>query len=244
MQNIIFYFLLDCECSTQLHAPPPARPPRPAPPTCTVLAPRCQEFGERRLREGPPARCGRESTYSPAASRETGGLVQTILREGKARLRCYFWGNYCFPFFFKSLLEFCWRILCDLFHKKKKKKRKSYNWKNTVVWSGSFQGPGVGWVSGCGSRRGRVEGGLRAPAVPGPGSAVPPREGPVATGGCLNWVHLMEKKRKVPPPLHQPRFPEVRRQRSLVATILQPRRRRRPPIRAGGSHGRAHYPPP
>lgn len=129
----------------------PAR--RPAQVYCTRPQ-REKELGRAEAERRYPALALRGSpltkALSPAPSRRTGGLVQTILREGKARLWFCFLGELLFSFFFLSFFWsfVCWRILCDLFHKKKK----SYNWK--VLLSGVVHFRGwVGSVSGCGCCR-------------------------------------------------------------------------------------------
>ena len=155
MQNIIFYFLLDCECLAPRFTGPrpvPSTPPTRPQPRCTVLAPTMEKDlgrAEAERADGPAQPT--KALSSPRAFQGTGGLVQTILREGKARFRFCFLGELLFSFFFLSFFWnfVCWRILCDLFHKKKKKQKKEKAIIGKVRLSGvvhfrGWGGPGVG----------------------------------------------------------------------------------------------------
>lgn len=115
MQNIIFYFLLDCECLAPSFMGPPHPKHTPTPSAAQVYCVppgRRRSQGEQKWREGEDqpsaaARSALRALTSPLCLPGGGGLVQTILREGKARLRFSFLGELFSFLFFKFLLEFC-----------------------------------------------------------------------------------------------------------------------------------------
>ena len=101
-----------------------------------------EELGRAEAEGGAALRgLAQESTYQPRGLQGDRRSCPDNLKGRKSQTLVLFLGGIVF-LFFKFLLEFCLRILCDLFHKKKKRKEKAIIGKIRLCGVVHFRGRG------------------------------------------------------------------------------------------------------